>query len=207
MTSKSDIITLFYFGFIITTFATIYLFETHRTTEKADKKTNNSVVSNVDDNVNGDINNDVDVNNITDQELLVLFVCAESREVYLNATQNATQNATLKPPQIPPQIPPLKAQQGLVALVLNRVNDPTFPNTINEVIFQPSQFACTKNGEFSYTEKSFTQEELEHGRAAVEAVLNGADPTGGALFYSLAYNESAVTEDFGWFIFFKAWPH
>ena len=198
MTSKSDIITLFYFGFIITTFATIYLFETHRTTEKADKKTNNSVVSNVDDNVNGDINNDVDVNNITDQELLVLFVCAESQE----ATKHATMNATLKPPQLPPQ----KAQQGLVALVLNRVNDPTFPNTINEVILQPSQFACTINGEFSYTEKSFTQEELEHGRAAVEAVLNGADPTGGALFYSLAYTESAITEDFGWFIFFKSWP-
>lgn len=55
----------------------------------------------------------------------------------------------------------------IVAVVLNRLDSPIFPNTISEIIFQPGQFAVVGNGEF---EKSIPEEsdfeavkqELEH---------------------------------------------
>lgn len=34
----------------------------------------------------------------------------------------------------------------VVDTILNRVDSPNFPNTINEVIFQKNQFTCTTNG-------------------------------------------------------------
>ncbi len=39
------------------------------------------------------------------------------------------------------------------SVVLNRVSDSRFPNTIDEVIFQPGQYACTWDGNF-YKEPS-----------------------------------------------------
>lgn len=44
--------------------------------------------------------------------------------------------------------------QKLVGMVvLNRVADPRFPNTIKEVVLQPGQYACVSNGSF-YLEPS-----------------------------------------------------
>lgn len=34
----------------------------------------------------------------------------------------------------------------VVDVVLNRVDSPNFPNTISEVIYQPNQFSCVKDG-------------------------------------------------------------
>lgn len=37
---------------------------------------------------------------------------------------------------------------GVGSVVLNRVNDDRFPNTIPEVVFQPGQYACTWDGNY-----------------------------------------------------------
>lgn len=42
----------------------------------------------------------------------------------------------------------LLGKQLVADVVYNRVADPRFPNTVEEVIFQMGQFAVTQNGEF-----------------------------------------------------------
>lgn len=61
------------------------------------------------------------------------------------------------------------------AVVVNRVKDPRFPNTIRDVIYEPGQF-------YSEGIPRFPVPSTESRRAA-EAALRGEDPTGGALFF------------------------
>ncbi|OEF98968.1 hypothetical protein BHF71_10505 [Vulcanibacillus modesticaldus] len=71
--------------------------------------------------------------------------------------------------------------EGLVAVgavVINRVKNPWFPNTIYDVIFQQSQFTPAKTG-LIYNIKP---DEASY-RAAEEALL-GVDPVDGALFFN-----------------------
>ena len=42
-----------------------------------------------------------------------------------------------------------KMQYYVGSVVLNRVNSPYFPNTIEGVIFSPGQYTCVKNGKLS----------------------------------------------------------
>ncbi len=68
------------------------------------------------------------------------------------------------------------AKVAVGAVVLNRVKSPDFPDTIQEVIFEPYQFEPVQNG-FIYRPAS-----AESLQAAKDA-LNGWDPTGGALYF------------------------
>ena len=43
----------------------------------------------------------------------------------------------------------LEGKIKVAAVVLNRVDDPRFPNTVEEVIFQDGQFSCIKDGGFN----------------------------------------------------------
>ncbi len=69
------------------------------------------------------------------------------------------------------------------AVVLNRVEDQQFPNTIEEVILQPRQFSSVNDGQFN----------LEPNKTALEAAyiaLIGMDPTNGCLYF---YNPTIAT--------------
>ncbi len=69
------------------------------------------------------------------------------------------------------------------AVILNRVADPQFPNTIYGVIYQPWAFTCTHDGQI----------DLEPDRASYQAAqdaLNGWDPTYGCIYY---YNPRTAT--------------
>lgn len=65
-------------------------------------------------------------------------------------------------------------QVAVGAVVLNRVNDTRFPNTVCDVIHQPRQF-CPVPGGLSEPGDVATQ--------AARTALAGADPTGGALYF------------------------
>ena len=71
---------------------------------------------------------------------------------------------------------PFEGQVAVAAVLLNRVESPSFPNSINGVIYQPLAFESVANGQFNLPP---TQENRKAARSAV----NGWDPTHGALFF------------------------
>lgn len=62
------------------------------------------------------------------------------------------------------------------AVILNRVEDKKFPNSVHSVCFQPGAFDAVQDGQY-YMEPD--QESIN----AAKAALNGWDPTYGALYY------------------------
>lgn len=76
-----------------------------------------------------------------------------------------------------------KGQVAVAAVVLNRVKDSRFPNTIAGVIYQPWAFTAVNDGQFN----------LEPNASAYQAAkdaMNGWDPTYGAVYY---YNPKTAT--------------
>ena len=77
---------------------------------------------------------------------------------------------------------PYIGQVAVGAVIMNRVNDPSFPNTIAGVIYQTGQFSCVTDGQFDVP----IAEDSTVYKAAQDA-MNGVDPTNGALYF---YNPS-----------------
>ena len=71
---------------------------------------------------------------------------------------------------------PYVGQVAVGAVVLNRVEHPSFPNTISGVIYQSGAFTCVTDGQFQ-------QPVAESAYRAARDALNGWDPTGGCLYY------------------------
>ena len=69
-----------------------------------------------------------------------------------------------------------KGKVAVAAVVLNRVRNAQFPNTISGVIYQKGAFSCINDGQINLTPDS------ESIRAARDA-MNGWDPSGGCLYY------------------------
>ena len=78
---------------------------------------------------------------------------------------------------------PYTGQVAVGAVILNRVEHPSFPNTIAGVIYQPGAFTAVSDGQIN------AQMEESCIRAAKDA-LNGWDPAGGAIYY---YNPKTAT--------------
>ena len=78
---------------------------------------------------------------------------------------------------------PYEGQVAVGAVILNRVDHPSFPNTIAGTIYQPGAFTAVDDGQIN------AQMYQSCIRAARDA-LNGWDPTGGAIYY---YNPSTAT--------------
>ncbi len=78
---------------------------------------------------------------------------------------------------------PEAGQVAVAAVILNRLEDEKFPNTISGVIFQPRAFTAVADGQFWYTPNKKAYE-------AVEKALVGEDPSDGAVFY---YNPATAT--------------
>lgn len=78
---------------------------------------------------------------------------------------------------------PYTGQVAIAAVVLNRVRDKAFPNTISGVVYQKHAFTAVTDGQIN----------LEPNATAMKAAkdaINGWDPTGGALYY---YNPAVAT--------------
>jgi N-acetylmuramoyl-L-alanine amidase len=83
---------------------------------------------------------------------------------------------------------PYLGQVAVAAVVLNRVENSQFPNTIKGVIFQKSAFTAVSDGQIYLTPNATAI------KAAREA-LAGADPSGGALYY---WNPAKSTSKWIW---------
>lgn len=78
---------------------------------------------------------------------------------------------------------PYEGQVAVGAVVLNRVDHPSFPNSISGVVYQKGAFTAVDDGQIN------AQMYASSRRAARDA-LNGWDPTNGAIYY---YNPQTAT--------------
>ena len=81
-----------------------------------------------------------------------------------------------------------EGQVAVGAVVLNRVEHPSFPDTISGVIYQKGAFSCLYDGQF---DKPISQSAYSAARDA----LNGMDPSGGAIYY---FNPKTATSKWIW---------
>ncbi|MBR6556257.1 MAG: spore cortex-lytic enzyme [Clostridia bacterium] len=81
---------------------------------------------------------------------------------------------------------PYLGQVAIGAVVMNRVRSASFPNTVAGVIYQKGAFDAVADGQF------YSAATASAIRAAREA-YNGADPTGGCLYY---YNPKTSTNQY-----------
>lgn len=100
-----------------------------------------------------------DSNNSSDYNLLARIISAEARGE------------------------PYMGQVAVGAVVLNRVEHPSFPDTLSGVVYQKGAFSCLYDGQFNepVSESAY--------KAATDAI-NGLDPSGGAIYY---YNPQKST--------------
>ena len=83
---------------------------------------------------------------------------------------------------------PYAGQVAVGAVILNRVEHPSFPGTIAGVVYQPGAFSCMLDGQID-------QPVAESAVRAAREALNGADPSGGAIYY---FNPSTATSGWIW---------
>ena len=83
---------------------------------------------------------------------------------------------------------PYTGQVAIAAVVLNRVESPSFPDTISGVIYQKGAFTCVSDGQINLTPNQTAYN-------AARDALNGWDPTNGCLYY---YNPATATSKWIW---------
>ncbi len=78
---------------------------------------------------------------------------------------------------------PYNGQVAVGAVILNRIEHPSFPNSLAGVVYEPGAFSCMTDGQIN-------EEVTDSARQAARDALNGIDPTGGAIYY---YNPDKAT--------------
>jgi len=75
-------------------------------------------------------------------------------------------------------------QVAVGAVVLNRIEHPSFPDTLSGVIYEPGAFTAITDGQFN-------QPIADSAYKAAKDALNGWDPSGGAIYY---YNPDKTSD-------------
>ena len=78
---------------------------------------------------------------------------------------------------------PYTGQVAVGAVVLNRIEHPSFPNSLSGVIYQSGAFSCLYDGQFN-------QPVADSAYKAARDAMNGWDPSGGAIYY---FNPATAT--------------
>ena len=81
---------------------------------------------------------------------------------------------------------PYEGQVAVGAVVLNRIEHPSFPDTLSGVIYQKGAFTAITDGQFN-------QPISDSAYNAARDALNGWDPSGGAIYY---YNPAKTNDRF-----------
>ena len=85
---------------------------------------------------------------------------------------------------------PYEGQVAVGAVILNRVKDSRFPNSISGVIYQPGAFTAVSDGQSN----AAISEGSTVYKAAQDAI-NGWDPTSGCVYY---FNPNIATNKWIW---------
>ena len=81
---------------------------------------------------------------------------------------------------------PYTGQVAVGAVILNRIEHPSFPDSLSGVIYQPGAFTAITDGQFN-------QPVSDSAYKAARDALNGWDPSGGAIYY---YNPAKTSNKF-----------
>ncbi len=81
-----------------------------------------------------------------------------------------------------------EGQVAVGAVVMNRIEHPSFPNTMAGVIYQKGAFSCLDDGQFD-------QPVADSAYQAARDAMNGVDPSGGAIYY---FNPETATNQWIW---------
>ena len=85
---------------------------------------------------------------------------------------------------------PYEGQVAVGAVILNRVKDSRFPNSISGVIYQSGAFTAVADGQINAP--------IDEGATVYKAAqdaINGWDPTGGCVYY---FNPDTATNSWIW---------
>lgn len=83
---------------------------------------------------------------------------------------------------------PYIGQVAVGAVVLNRIEHPSFPDTLAGVVYQKGAFSCLYDGQFN-------EPIAESAYKAARDALNGMDPSDGAIYY---FNPATATNSWIW---------
>ena len=83
---------------------------------------------------------------------------------------------------------PYTGQVAVGAVILNRIEHPSFPNTLSGVIYEPGAFSCLNDGQVN-------EPVSDSAKRAADDAINGWDPSGGAIYY---YNPAKTSNKFMW---------
>jgi N-acetylmuramoyl-L-alanine amidase len=83
---------------------------------------------------------------------------------------------------------PLEGQVAVASVILNRVKDSRFPNTVAGVVYQPGAFEPVSNGQLYQTPNAAAYK-------AVDYAVKGWDASGGALYF---FNPETATSKWIW---------
>ena len=78
---------------------------------------------------------------------------------------------------------PYAGQVAIGAVILNRVRNSSFPNSVSGVVYQKGAFTAVSDGQINLSPDSAAM-------SAAQDAVNGWDPTGGAIYY---YNPAVAT--------------
>ncbi len=79
-------------------------------------------------------------------------------------------------------------QVAVGSVIVNRVKNPNFPNSVYGVVFEPGAFDAVSDGQYYRAPASSAVK-------AARAAINGWDPTGGAIYY---WNPATATSRWIW---------
>lgn len=82
-------------------------------------------------------------------------------------------------------------KQMVADVIINRVKSVRFPNSVEGVVFQGTQFSPVRDGRY------YTVYVTQETKAAVDIALEGTDSTGGALYFVNA--KKADPDNMAWF--------
>ena len=83
---------------------------------------------------------------------------------------------------------PYTGQVAVASVILNRVKDSRFPNTVSGVVYQSGAFTCVSDGQINLTPNSTAKK-------AAQDAINGWDPSYGAIYY---FNPATATSKWIW---------
>ena len=83
---------------------------------------------------------------------------------------------------------PYAGQVAVGAVILNRIDHPSFPSSSAGVVYEPGAFSCMNDGQIN-------QPIADSAYRAARDAMNGSDPTGGAIYY---FNPATATSAWIW---------